>query len=426
MSKPRIVVVGGGAGGLPLVTRLGRKLGKYGHADVTLVDSSSIHVWKPRFHEVATGAIDADLDAVDYRAHAQLNHYRFEPGTLTQVDDTGDQVLRMQAESKFAVEIPSAVPDRFTVEFDAYVPFYTPLCVTTTAFAEERTTNCGTGMEWDGATGVIIGGGYFEEPGFFAPSDSRSGTATFEHYEPINEGYVPVRISADGAYVKVYFGQTRVVNIPNAELARGSEIVFSAEDGYGDDDKVFIDDLRVPDSARLGGESEGWKVALTTLMNERFSISVGRASGGARAEELIALATRVERNGRPAIEDGEVRSRIADFVARQRGLEFTSYRVMTSLSRGEAPGEESSIGKLLLGKLRQEMGAFGMELAGTAAGISVKAGDDAARWRNEYLTAPGNRIAGGSDEIQRTIIGERILGLPPDIRLDKSAPFSEL
>ena len=86
MSKPRIVVVGGGAGGLPLVTRLGRKLGKYGHADVTLVDSSSIHVWKPRFHEVATGAIDADLDAVDYRAHAQLNHYRFEPGTMTRVD----------------------------------------------------------------------------------------------------------------------------------------------------------------------------------------------------------------------------------------------------------------------------------------------------------------------------------------------------
>ena len=86
MSKPRIVVVGGGAGGLPLVTRLGRKLGKYGHADVTLVDSSSIHVWKPRFHEVATGAIDADLDAVDYRAHAQLNHYRFEPGTMTQVN----------------------------------------------------------------------------------------------------------------------------------------------------------------------------------------------------------------------------------------------------------------------------------------------------------------------------------------------------
>mgnify|MGYP000625059697 FL=1 len=190
--------------------------------------------------------------------------------------------------------------------------------------------------------------------------------------------------------------------------------------------EVFIDDLRLPDSARLGGESEGWKVALTTLMNERFSISVGRASGGARAEELIALAARVQRNGRPAIEDGAVRARIADFVARQRGLEFTSYRVMTSLSRGEAPGEEGSIGKLLLGRLRQEMGAFGMELAGTAAGVSAADDDDAACWRNESLTAPGDRIAGGSDEIQRTIIGERILGLPPDIRVDKTVPFSKL
>ena len=86
MGKPRIVVVGGGAGGLPLVTLLGRKLGRGGRADVTLVDNNSFHVWKPRFHEVATGAIDADLDAVDYRAHARLNGYRFEPGTLTGAD----------------------------------------------------------------------------------------------------------------------------------------------------------------------------------------------------------------------------------------------------------------------------------------------------------------------------------------------------
>ena len=67
-----------------------------------------------------------------------------------------------------------------------------------------------------------------------------------------------------------------------------------------------------------------------------------------------------------------------------------------------------------------------MELAGASAGISAAAADDTARWRNEYLTAPGNRIAGGSDDIQRTIIGERILGLPPEIRVDKDVPFSEL
>lgn len=84
--KPRIIIVGGGAGGLPLATRLGKRLGRKQRADITLVDANTIHVWKPRFHEVATGAIDSDLDALDYRAHARLNHYRFELGTLTAVD----------------------------------------------------------------------------------------------------------------------------------------------------------------------------------------------------------------------------------------------------------------------------------------------------------------------------------------------------
>lgn len=87
MSAINIVVVGGGAGGLPLVTLLGRRLGKRKKANITLVDSAHSHVWKPRFHEVATGAIDADLDALDYRAHASQNHYRFEPGKLVGVDD---------------------------------------------------------------------------------------------------------------------------------------------------------------------------------------------------------------------------------------------------------------------------------------------------------------------------------------------------
>ena len=82
----KIVVVGGGAGGLPLVTKLGRSLGKRGKADITLVDSSASHIWKPRFHEVATGAIDSDLDAVDYRAHAYQNHYHFAMGRVIGLD----------------------------------------------------------------------------------------------------------------------------------------------------------------------------------------------------------------------------------------------------------------------------------------------------------------------------------------------------
>jgi|TARA_R110000772_G_scaffold58393_2_gene132199 NADH dehydrogenase len=82
----KIVVVGGGAGGLPLVTKLGRSLGKPGKAEITLVDSGASHIWKPRFHEVATGAIDSDLDAVDYRAHAYQNHYHFAMGRVIGLD----------------------------------------------------------------------------------------------------------------------------------------------------------------------------------------------------------------------------------------------------------------------------------------------------------------------------------------------------
>lgn len=92
MTAKKIVIVGGGAGGLPLATRLGQRLGRHALAEIILVDSNSVHVWKPRFHEVATGAIDADLDAVDYRAHARINHYRFTPGTLTGVDPESKRI----------------------------------------------------------------------------------------------------------------------------------------------------------------------------------------------------------------------------------------------------------------------------------------------------------------------------------------------
>ena len=89
----RIVIVGGGAGGLPLASALGNRLGRRKRAEITLVDSCASHIWKPRFHEVATGAIDADLDAVDYRAHARRNHYHFELGRMQGLDRERRQVI---------------------------------------------------------------------------------------------------------------------------------------------------------------------------------------------------------------------------------------------------------------------------------------------------------------------------------------------
>ncbi|MFG6138773.1 NAD(P)/FAD-dependent oxidoreductase [Halomonas sp. B23F22_10] len=89
MTLPRIVVVGGGAGGLELVTRLGRKLGKRKRAEIVLVDRNPTHIWKPLLHEVATGALDSGLDEISYQGHARANGYQFQLGTLTDLDREG-------------------------------------------------------------------------------------------------------------------------------------------------------------------------------------------------------------------------------------------------------------------------------------------------------------------------------------------------
>ncbi|MCM2970942.1 NAD(P)/FAD-dependent oxidoreductase [Larsenimonas suaedae] len=86
MKHPRIVVVGGGAGGLELVTRLGKKLGKRNKADIVLVDRDPTHIWKPLLHEVATGKLDSGLDEVSYQGHSRHNGYRFQRGTMTGLD----------------------------------------------------------------------------------------------------------------------------------------------------------------------------------------------------------------------------------------------------------------------------------------------------------------------------------------------------
>ncbi len=110
-------MVGGGAGGLPLVSRLGKRLGKKGEIEVVLVDEDNTHVWKPRYHEVATGAIDADLDAVNYRAHARINHYHFEPGTLQSVDPDAQRVTLAPLYEDDGAEV---LPER-SLDYDTLV-----------------------------------------------------------------------------------------------------------------------------------------------------------------------------------------------------------------------------------------------------------------------------------------------------------------
>ena len=189
--------------------------------------------------------------------------------------------------------------------------------------------------------------------------------------------------------------------------------------------EVFFTDVKIPDSQRLGEVGQGWQVALTTLMHER--LAVGGGQGGALdVKELMALARTLELEDGPALKNAVVRERIADWYVRSAGLKYTTYRTMTALSRGQQPGPEASIAKVVVAPKLQDLSAFAMELEGEAG---VLKGEDAAAhgaFQQGWMLAPGLRIAGGTDEILRNIIAERVLGLPQDVRVDKDVPFNKL
>ncbi len=188
--------------------------------------------------------------------------------------------------------------------------------------------------------------------------------------------------------------------------------------------EVFFTDVRIPDSQRLGAVGAGWQVALTTLMNER--LAVGEAPGP-DFREVFELARRLELEDGPAIKNAAVRDQLAQWYVKTQGLKYTKFRTMTRLSRGETPGPEASIGKLVGASKLQEIAAFGMDLMEMAGILTDPDSMPAhALFQQALLYSPALRIAGGSDEILRNIIAERVLGLPADLRVDKDVPFNQL
>ena len=194
--------------------------------------------------------------------------------------------------------------------------------------------------------------------------------------------------------------------------------------GHAHFNEVFFTDVRIPDSQRLGAVGAGWQVALTTLMNER--LAVGDAPGP-DFREIFDLVRRIELEDGPAIENDAVRDQLAHWYVRTQGLKYTKFRTMTRLSRGETPGPEASIGKLVSASKLQDIASFGMDLMGMGGIMTDEASMPAhALFQQALLYSPALRIAGGSDEILRNIIAERVLGLPADLRVDKDAPFNKL
>jgi alkylation response protein AidB-like acyl-CoA dehydrogenase len=189
--------------------------------------------------------------------------------------------------------------------------------------------------------------------------------------------------------------------------------------------EVFYTDVRVPDSDRLGAVGDGWRVALTTLMNERVAIGAGSPSGGFR--NLLKLARETKRRGRPALEDSSVRQKLADFWVKQQGLKYTGFRTLSALSQGKVPGPEGSIGKAVGAPMVQDLAAFAVELQGPLGATRDHAASvHEALWQNMWLGVPGMRVAGGTDEILKNIIAERVLRLPPEFRLDKDIAFRDI
>jgi hypothetical protein len=193
--------------------------------------------------------------------------------------------------------------------------------------------------------------------------------------------------------------------------------------GQSDFNEVYFTDVRIPDSQRLGEINDGWNVALTTLMNERMSIGAGIATG---FPELFEFCSNLMLEEGPAIDDRNVRSRLANWAVKASGLKYTSFRAISALSKGERPGPENSIGKLVAGSMIQDVAAFALDLQGAAGVLNGTEAELAGKFQAMLLRAPGTRVEGGTDEIMRNIIAERVLGLPGDIRVDKDVAFKDM
>ncbi len=190
--------------------------------------------------------------------------------------------------------------------------------------------------------------------------------------------------------------------------------------------EVYFTDVRIPDSQRLGAIGQGWQVSLTTLMNERASIGAG--GGGVSYSRVKELAETVFIGDKLAIEDSAVRAKLASWYVQEAGLKYTAYRTLSALSRGDIPGPENSIGKLVGAVKSQDMASFAIDLLEQEGIVRDKAFDEnfGSLFQDTYMAIPGLRIAGGTDEIMANIIAERVLGLPQEPRVDKGIPFNEV
>lgn len=198
--------------------------------------------------------------------------------------------------------------------------------------------------------------------------------------------------------------------------------------GHAEFNEVYLTDARIPDAHRLGAVGDGWRVAMTTLMNERSALggSANRRGSGTISEAVALWAARPDRRT-PVLRD-----RLTQLWLRSEAQRLTSERSRANATSG-GPGPEGSIGKLVGAELNQQIYQFCMDLLGPEGILYHSYDVDGAGggdWRGpiqqRFLRSRANTIEGGTSEVMRNILGERILGLPGDMRADAGMPWKEV
>jgi len=179
--------------------------------------------------------------------------------------------------------------------------------------------------------------------------------------------------------------------------------------------EVFMDDAPLADADRIGEVGDGWRVAITTLMHERGALGPGTGPG---RRELLDLV-----RSRGLGHDPLVRQRAAAVVSQLAVGQYTNLRARAAMQAGRPPGPEGSGAKLRGAAAIKGLADLALDVEGLG-GLVPSAGED--EWLTLFLTAPSISIRGGTDEIQRNILGERVLGLPPEPRPDKGVPFKDV
>jgi alkylation response protein AidB-like acyl-CoA dehydrogenase len=183
--------------------------------------------------------------------------------------------------------------------------------------------------------------------------------------------------------------------------------------GDSEFNEIFFEEVRVPKANLLGPFNQGWQVLVSTLMHERFGI--GETIGGTEQTlaQLVEIARGALIDGRAAADDDEIRQQLAQFAIEVAAKKYNGLRALTRRLKGQLPGPESSIGKLVSTELTQRMIKFSQRLLGEFALLERRSpfapdGD----WLRRILYSESMTIAGGTSPVQKNMIGERILQLP--------------